>query len=131
MISTVVPLLIPADWLAAHRLVDGARLGVAGGAIVGFVVLEGASYAWHRAEHTFSVLWRGVHQMHHSPRRVDIPGSPLFHPLEVTVQTLIQLTITVVVLGLDPLGAAIVGYTFEFKGCSSTGTCARRSGWGT
>ena len=57
-----------------------------GGTIVGIVVMEGAIYAWHRTEHNVGFLWRAFHQIHHSPRRVDIPGSVLFHPLEMTVQ---------------------------------------------
>ena len=115
-ISVVVPLLIPEEWLAAHRWLDGTKVGVAGGAIVGFVVLECVVYAWHRSEHTFDVLWRGFHQLHHSPRRVDIPGSLVFHPLEVLVQVALQLFATVIVLGLDPLAAAWVGYLFALYG---------------
>lgn len=112
-IGTILPLYLPVDWMAAHRLIDGTRLGVTGGAIVGFAVLEGVVYAWHRSAHTFSPMWRAFHQLHHSPLRVDIPGSVLFHPTEIIVYTLIPLAITVLVLGLDPLAAAIVGYVFS------------------
>ncbi|HEY8009535.1 MAG TPA: sterol desaturase family protein [Rudaea sp.] len=112
-IGTLLPLYLPVDWMAEHRLFDGTRLGVIGGAIAGFVVLEAAVYAWHRSAHTFSPMWRGFHQLHHSPLRVDIAGSMLFHPLETVVYTLIPLAITVLVLGLDPLAAAIVGYVFS------------------
>jgi sterol desaturase/sphingolipid hydroxylase (fatty acid hydroxylase superfamily) len=115
-ISVVVPLLIPAAWLAAHRVFDGTRLGVAGGAFVGFVLMEGVIYAWHRSAHNVGFLWRGFHQMHHSPQRVDVPGSVVFHPLEMVVQVLLQLGLTVVVLGLDPLAAAIIGYLVAFNG---------------
>ena len=115
-ISTVVPLLIPEPWLEAHRLLDGTRLGVVGGTIVGFVVLEGFIYAWHRTAHNVGFLWRGFHQMHHSPQRVDIAGSLVFHPFEMVVQVLIQLFGTVIVLGLDPLAAALVGYLIAFNG---------------
>jgi sterol desaturase/sphingolipid hydroxylase (fatty acid hydroxylase superfamily) len=115
-VSVVVPLLIPAAWLQAHRWLDGTRLGVIGGTIVGIVVIEGAIYAWHRTEHNVGFLWRAFHQIHHSPRRVDIPGSVLFHPLEMMVQVLLQLVVTVIVLGLDPLAAAIVGYLVAFFG---------------
>jgi sterol desaturase/sphingolipid hydroxylase (fatty acid hydroxylase superfamily) len=59
-------------------------------------------------------LWRGFHQMHHAPQRVDIAGSLVFHPTEVVVQTLLQLFVTVIVLGLDPLAAAITGYLIAF-----------------
>ena len=68
-ISTVVPLLIPESWLAPHRLIDGAALGVIGGTIVGTVVLEVIVYAWDRSAHTLRPLWRGFHQMQHSPQR--------------------------------------------------------------
>lgn len=115
-VGTVVPLLLPLDWMAAHRWLDGSALGVAGGALVGWVVLSFASFAWHRASHAFSPLWRFGHQMHHSPQRVDISGSTLFHPAEMVVQTLIQLFVTVIVLGLDPLAAALVGYLVAFHG---------------
>jgi sterol desaturase/sphingolipid hydroxylase (fatty acid hydroxylase superfamily) len=115
-IGTALPLFLPLDWMAEHRLIDGTRLGVFGGAIVGFIVLEAAVYAWHRANHSVSFLWRMSHQIHHSPLRVDIPGALVFHPVEMVVYTLIPLGVTVIVLGLDPLAAAITGYLFTFYG---------------
>ena len=115
-VATVVPLLVPDGWLAAHRWLDGTRLGVAGGTLVGWVVLSGASFAWHRASHAWTPLWRLGHQLHHSPQRVDISGSVLFHPIEMVVQVLLQMFVTVVVLGLDPIAAALVGYVAAFHG---------------
>ena len=114
-IGVVTPLLIPGEWLEAHRWLDGTKLGIVGGTIVGYVLLEGVVYAWHRTAHNVGFLWRGFHQIHHSPQRVDIPGSVLFHPLEMIVYTLLQLFVTVIVLGLDPLAAAIVGYLVAFN----------------
>jgi sterol desaturase/sphingolipid hydroxylase (fatty acid hydroxylase superfamily) len=115
-VGAVVPLLLPLDWMAAHRWLDGTRLGAAGGAIAGYVVLSGVMYAWHRSAHGTGFLWRGFHQLHHGPQRVDIAGSALFHPLEMVVQVLLQLFVTVIVLGLDPLAAALVGYIAAFYG---------------
>ncbi len=114
-ISVVFPLLIPGTWLDAHRWLDGTRLGIVGGTLVGFVVMEGAIYAWHRTEHNVGFMWRAFHQIHHSPQRVDIPGSVVFHPLEMVVQVVLQLFVTVIVLGLDPLAAALVGYLVAFN----------------
>jgi sterol desaturase/sphingolipid hydroxylase (fatty acid hydroxylase superfamily) len=115
-LGTVVPLLLPVDWLAAHRLIDGTPLGIAGGTVVGFIVLELVIYAWHRTAHNVGFLWRGFHQLHHSPRRIDIPGSVVFHPFEMLVQVTLQLVVTVIVLGLDPVAAALVGYLIAFNG---------------
>jgi sterol desaturase/sphingolipid hydroxylase (fatty acid hydroxylase superfamily) len=115
-ISTVVPLLIPEPWLDAHRWLDGTKLGIAAGTLVGFVALEFVTYAWHRTAHNVGFMWRGFHQVHHGPNRVDIPGSVLFHPLEMLVQVGLQIFVTVIVLGLDPLAAALIGYLFAFCG---------------
>jgi len=115
-LGTVVPLVLPVDWMAAHRWLDGGRLGIAGGTLVGFLVFELVVYAWHRTAHRIDFLWRGFHQVHHSPRRVDMPGSVLFHPFEMLVQIGLQLFTTVVVLGLHPVAAALVGYLVAFYG---------------
>lgn len=116
VVSTVVPLLVPPEWLAQHRWIDGTGLGVAGGAVAGYVVLSGLMYAYHRTMHAVPLFWRLTHQIHHSPRRVDMSGSVLFHPVEMVLQVLLQLFVTLVVLGLDPLAAALTGYVAAFYG---------------
>jgi sterol desaturase/sphingolipid hydroxylase (fatty acid hydroxylase superfamily) len=113
-VATVVPLLVDPVWAASHRWMDGTRLGVVGGAVLGYVVLSGVSYAYHRTVHSVPLLWRLTHQIHHSPQRIDISGSMLFHPIEMVIQVLLQLFVTVVVLGLDPLAAALTGYVAAF-----------------
>jgi sterol desaturase/sphingolipid hydroxylase (fatty acid hydroxylase superfamily) len=115
-VSAVAPLLVPTPWLVEHRLVDGGRLGVIGGTVAGYVVLSGVMYAYHRTVHSVPLLWRLTHQLHHSPQRVDMPGSVLFHPIEMVLQVLLQLFVTLVVLGLDPLAAALTAYVAAFYG---------------
>jgi sterol desaturase/sphingolipid hydroxylase (fatty acid hydroxylase superfamily) len=115
-LGTLVPLALDPQWLAAHRWIDGSGLGLAGGTVVGYVALSGLMYAWHRTLHKVPLLWRLTHQLHHSPQRVDIPGSVLFHPTEMVAQVLLQLFVTVIVLGLDPVAAALVGYVAAFYG---------------
>ena len=39
-VTSIVPLLIPQDWLARYRLLDGTGLGVIGGTIAGYLVLS-------------------------------------------------------------------------------------------
>ena len=116
VISTVVPLLAPLDWLAPRRWMDGTRLGVVGGTVIGYVVLSAVMYAYHRTVHNVPLLWRLTHQIHHSPQRVDIAGSVLFHPIEMVIQVVLQLFVTLIVLGLDPLAAALTGYAAAFYG---------------
>jgi sterol desaturase/sphingolipid hydroxylase (fatty acid hydroxylase superfamily) len=115
-VGTVVPLLIDPAWLSAHRWLDGSSLGIVGGVLVGWFVLSGVMYVYHRTVHTLPLLWRLTHQMHHSPQRVDISGAVLFHPLEMVIQVLLQLFVTVIVLGLHPVAAALTAYVAAFYG---------------
>ena len=108
VVSTVVPLLVDPAWAGAHRWLDGRGLGVVGGTVVGYVVLSGVSYAYHRTVHNVPLLWRLTHQIHHSPQRIDISGAMLFHPIEMAIQ--------VMLLGLDPVAAALTGYVAAFYG---------------
>jgi sterol desaturase/sphingolipid hydroxylase (fatty acid hydroxylase superfamily) len=116
VVGTVVPLLVDPAWLAAHRLVDGTALGVAGGTAVGWLVLSGVMYAYHRTVHAVPLAWRLTHQIHHSPQRLDIPGAVLFHPVEMAIQVLLQLVVTLLLLGLDPLAAALTSAVAAFYG---------------
>ena len=115
-LGIAVPLLLPEAWLEPRRWIDGTRLGIVGGAIVGYVMLQFGVYAWHRSAHNVNFMWRAFHQIHHSPQRVDIPGSNVFHPFEMLAYTALLLFVTVIVLGLEPVAAAIVGYLFAFGG---------------
>lgn len=114
LVSTIVPLLIPVDWLAQHRMLDGTRLGIVGGTLVGYGVLSAVAYAWHRTVHNVPLMWRLFHQMHHSPQRVDMSGAAVFHPSEMIVFAAMSVLVTTVVLGLDPLAAALTGYVASF-----------------
>jgi sterol desaturase/sphingolipid hydroxylase (fatty acid hydroxylase superfamily) len=112
--GVTLPMLLPVEWLDQHRLIDGTKLGVAGGVVVGLLVFQFFAYALHRAAHRSSILWRGYHQMHHAPQRLDMPGAVVFHPFELVVQNGMGIVTTVFVLGLDPRAAAIIGYVMAF-----------------
>jgi sterol desaturase/sphingolipid hydroxylase (fatty acid hydroxylase superfamily) len=115
-VQTIVPLLIPGDWLEAHRLFDGTQLGLAGGIIVGGLAATLVSALLHRSFHRVPFLWRTVHQIHHSPQRVDIAGSAVFHVTEMLLYSGASIVLLTLVLGLDPVAAAAVGYYQAFLG---------------
>lgn len=114
--NAVIPALLPLDWIARHSLLPGARLGIAGGILVGYPLVALVNALAHRCYHRFGPLWRWVHQMHHAPIRVDIPGAVQFHPLDIALNIALSLAVTVLVLGLDPDAAAWVGYIAVFYG---------------
>jgi sterol desaturase/sphingolipid hydroxylase (fatty acid hydroxylase superfamily) len=114
--GVVTPMLIPVEWLAQHRLLDGTRLGVVGGVVVGLLVFELVNYFIHRAAHRYSFLWRWVHQTHHATQRIDVASSALFHPFELLLQNVLGLLLGAFVLGIEPLAAGILGYLAAFMG---------------
>lgn len=114
-LNAVLPSLVPPE-IARHHLFDGAALGVVGGVLVGYPCVALANALLHRSYHRFPLLWRTVHQLHHAPQRLDIPGAVLFTPLEVVINVATFFTMMVFVLGLDPVAAAIVGYIATFYG---------------
>ena len=114
-INAVLPSLVPPE-LAQHHLFNGAALGVVGGVLIAYPCVALATALLHRAYHRYPLLWRLVHQLHHSPQRLDIPGAVLFTPLEVILNVVVTFTMMVFALGLDPVAAAIVGYIATFYG---------------
>lgn len=114
--GVTMPLLLPVEWLAAHRLLDSTGLGVAGGVLVGLLLSELVGYFVHRAAHRYSILWRWMHQTHHATRRIDVASSALFHPFELLLQNVLGIALSVFVLGVDPLAAGILGYLAAFMG---------------
>jgi sterol desaturase/sphingolipid hydroxylase (fatty acid hydroxylase superfamily) len=105
LVAGRIPVLFD-GWLGAHRLIDATGLGIAGGAVAGFLVLELGVYWWHRSLHHFPLLWRW-HQMHHSAERIDIYGAMWFHPLDIACFTLVGSVSLVFLVGVRPEAALI------------------------
>lgn len=110
VVGTLTPMLWSALGLTRLRVFDLHELR-ASGWLLGVVVTSGVLYAWHRAVHTSPLLWRTVHQLHHSPQRVDVPGAFYSHPFEVIAKTTLGLVVGVVLLGLASDIAALVSMT--------------------
>lgn len=64
-------------------------------------------YWWHRLRHESSLFWRLCHQLHHSPRRIEVLASFYKHPLEITINSIISATLTYLLLGLTVEAAAL------------------------
>jgi sterol desaturase/sphingolipid hydroxylase (fatty acid hydroxylase superfamily) len=94
-------------WLAQHRPWSADRLGLWGGALVGYLVHTFVYYWWHRGRHTFHLLWRWVHQFHHSPQRIEVVTSFYKHPLELFINGVLSSAILYGLLGLSPQMATL------------------------
>lgn len=58
-------------------------------------------YWWHRVRHDSDLLWRWTHQLHHSPQRIETITTFYKHPLEVIADTLLNLSLSFIVLGVS------------------------------
>ena len=93
-------------WLRDHALLDGASLGTEAGALLGYVVITFVYYFWHRARHEVPLLWRWLHQLHHSPTRLEVVASFYKHPFEILANGLLSSAVLYGLLGLSVPAAA-------------------------
>ena len=89
--------------LAAH----GRGLEIA----IGYLANVMWMYWAHRARHRFDVLWRWLHQLHHSPARIEILTAYYKHPLEITSESIATSVLLYVVLGVSPESALAITTT--------------------
>lgn len=95
-------------WLPGLGLWNAeAHLGVIGAAVMGYLVLTFVYYWWHRARHAHPWLWRFLHQVHHSPTRIEVATSFYKHPLEIAANSLLSGAILFIPCGLGPASATL------------------------
>lgn len=94
-------------WASRHRLWSADRLGLIGGALVGYLACTFVFYWWHRWRHEVPQLWRWLHQLHHSPQRLEVLASFYKHPLELLLDSLIGGVTLFLVVGLSPAPATL------------------------
>ncbi len=103
-------------WLQGASLVSLRRAfgegtgGVLAQGAVAYFVSTFVYYWWHRLRHESRLFWRLCHQLHHSPRRIEIVTSFYKHPVEITLNSLLSATIVYALLGCSPAAGAF--YTF-------------------
>ncbi|WP_338690250.1 sterol desaturase family protein [Haloferula helveola] len=64
-------------------------------------------YFWHRLRHESDFFWRLCHQLHHSPRRIELLASFYKHPVEILINSVLSALIVYTLLGLSVQAAAI------------------------
>lgn len=115
LLSTYLPLLWSRH-LEPLQLFDLGGLGTWTGAAVGLLVYELVGYAYHRSMHGSRVLWRGMHQMHHSAERLDTFGAFWFHPTDMIGWTAVASVALTIVVGLSAAATTVVLLTVTLLG---------------
>lgn len=100
-------------WMLRHRPWSADALGVTGGALAGYFVLTFFYYWWHYGRHRSEFLWRWLHQVHHSPKRIEIITSFYKHPFELVANGLLSSAILYLIVGV---GARAASYAVLLTG---------------
>jgi sterol desaturase/sphingolipid hydroxylase (fatty acid hydroxylase superfamily) len=94
-------------WLQSVSLFHTDELwSPAVGGFVAYLILTFVFYWWHRWRHTVNFLWLALHQVHHSPKRIETITSFYKHPLEIVLNSLLIGSVNFLILGLSLEGAA-------------------------
>jgi sterol desaturase/sphingolipid hydroxylase (fatty acid hydroxylase superfamily) len=103
-------------WLSARSLFHlQPRLSATAAGCIAYFVGTFIFYWWHRWRHRIDCLWLAFHQIHHSPRRIEVITSFYKHPAEMVANSIIGSLLCYTLLGLDLRGGAV--FTF----CCATG----------
>ena len=87
-------------WLQAVSLFNLAEhLNDFWQASIAYLLSTFVYYWWHRLRHESRLFWLLCHQLHHSPRRIEIVTSFYKHPVEIMMNSLISASIVYVLLG--------------------------------
>lgn len=88
--------------LRLHAVVDPAT-----GSVLTFLAASFVAYWWHRAIHKSDRLWRWVHQLHHSPARIEALTAFYIHPFDALLASLLNAVVAYLVLGVGGVSAAL------------------------
>lgn len=93
-------------WLRSHQIWSLHHLGNTAGALLGYLTITFFFYWWHRLRHKSDFLWRWIHQIHHSPKRLEIITAFYKHPFELIADSILCSSILYPLLGLSPTAGA-------------------------
>ncbi len=96
------------QWFARISLLRiGDYLGNLPAAAVTYLISTFVYYWWHRVRHESDFFWRLCHQIHHSPRRIEVLASFYKHPVEIFLNSILSALLVFALLGCSVEVAAI------------------------
>lgn len=95
-------------WFASASVLRLSQwLGDIPAALIAYFVSTFVYYWWHRLRHESAFFWRLCHQLHHSPRRIELLASFYKHPVEIFLNSVISAALVYALLGCSITAAAL------------------------
>ena len=95
------------DWFLSHSLWQlGNYFPALVIGLISFLITSFFFYWWHRVLHKNDYLWRKIHQLHHSPQRVESLTAFFAHPIDSAFATLLSCLSAYFILGASAEAAA-------------------------
>ncbi len=94
------------QWFAGYTIFDFGDATTSAQVGLGYLLITFVYYWWHRARHHVPLLWKWLHQVHHSPVRLEIITSFYKHPLEILLNGILSAALLQLVLGLNEQAVA-------------------------
>ena len=94
-------------WFARFPLLSISSWPIALQVLTGYLTITFVYYWWHRARHSIPLLWRFLHQLHHSPARMELITSFYKNPIEILLNGILSSAILYVLLGLSATGVGL------------------------
>ncbi len=112
--NSIQILLVYIAGISWDRWFQGASLfqlkwhwGTWGSAVINYIVVTFIYYWWHRIRHESHWFWLLCHQLHHSPRRIEVVTSFYKHPVEITLNSILSSAIAYPLMGCSPAAASL------------------------
>jgi sterol desaturase/sphingolipid hydroxylase (fatty acid hydroxylase superfamily) len=94
-------------WLSHWSIFHiSASLPDVAAAALAYVFSTFVYYWWHRFRHESQFLWRALHQIHHSARRLEIVTSFYKHPVEILINSVLSSLIVYPLFGCSVTAAS-------------------------
>lgn len=84
------------------------HMGVVPAAFFAYFIMTFVYYWWHRIRHESNFLWVALHQLHHSPARLETITSYYKHPLEIFSNSILVSSIVYTLCGISLESAVLV-----------------------
>lgn len=95
-------------WLRGPHLLSVGALPPAAEFAIAYLAYVLWLYGWHRVRHASGPLWRWLHQVHHSPARIEVLTAFYKHPFEIVADSVFAAVVLYLVLGVSKETAFVV-----------------------